>query len=68
VGLLVTDSVGALAGAGGIGLLLLSFDDPAACAAGAFFLDDVEVLFPLFEDVAHAGANSNSAQLPSRQF
>ena len=62
-------SVDALAVAGGMGLLLPSFDDPAVAARTAFVfvLDDTEVRFPLFEDVAHPGANSRSAQLIRRQ-
>jgi hypothetical protein len=68
VGLLVpalADSAGAFAEVWGLGLLLLSFDE---LVVAAFFLADAGVRFAFFEDVAHAGASSKNAQLPSRQY
>jgi hypothetical protein len=60
----LADSAGAFAEVWGLGLLLLSFDE---LVVAAFFLADAGVRFAFFEDVAHAGASSNNAQLPSRQ-
>jgi hypothetical protein len=59
----------ALGESAGLAFFLLSPDDFAAadfdanlfCEAGA------EEDFPVFDDVAHAGARSNSAQLAKRQ-
>jgi hypothetical protein len=58
---------GALAESAALAFFLLSLDDFAADFDANLFCEGAEAGFAVFDDVAHAGARSNKAQLAKRQ-